>query len=276
MKYFRPASLEEACRILAEPGAQGLAGGTDLMVGLGRSFPWPETIVDLKTLPDLYGIERRGGVLRIGACATLAQMAAHAEIAKLPSIGEACRSFAARQIRNRATLGGNLVNASPAADLVPPLMTLEAVCVTDRRRIPLESFSTGPGSTILEPGEILLAVELPIPPEGSHAFFVKLAPRDLMAIAIVNLAGLLVLRDGKVALARIALGSVAPTVIRAKRSEAVLENHPLDERRIAEIALMAAEEAMPIDDIRASAKYRRLMVERILAWELSKLEKALA
>lgn len=273
MNYHRPANLDEARRALAEPGARALAGGTDLMVGMGHAAPWPAALVDLKSLPELQGLERNNGVLRIGAATTLSELRESPHVESFPALAKACRHFAARQIRNRATLGGNIVNASPAADLVPPLIAHEAVCVSDHRRIPLVEFTTGPGRTVLEPGEILVAVEIPIPPKDGRAFFVKHAPREAMAIAVVNLAGFFVLREGRVALARIALGSVAPTVIRARRCEVLLEGEPLGDSVIAEAVRAAVEEAAPIDDIRATARYRNLMIARLLRWELSNLGK---
>ncbi len=271
MDYCRPKTLGKAAGELARPGLRLLAGGTDLLPRLGRELAWPAGLVDLKAIPELRGIERRGGLLRIGAATPLVDLLESSELAAFPALLEACRLFAARAIRNRATLGGNLVNASPAADCVPPLMVHEAVCVTNRRRVPIADFPRGPGETILERGEILTAFELPLPPEGSRSFFVKLAPREAMAIAGVNFAGLIVEREGKVALARIALGAVAPTAIRAKDAESYLEGKALTGEIAVEAASLSAQAASPIDDIRATADYRRLMIERLLNWELDKI-----
>jgi len=271
LKYLRPRNLQEALRALRESGAIPLAGGTDLMVHLGRDREWPGSLVDLKGLPELRGLERRDGLLRIGAACTLAELAESPLLNGLPALRQTTAHFAGRQIRNRATVGGNLVNASPASDLAPVLLVHEALCVTDRRRIPLEGFATGPGSTRLDPGEVLVCVEIPLPPEGSREFFVKLAPREAMAIAVVNLAALLVMREGRCALARVALGSVAPTVMRAGGCESALQGSALDAESLALAARRAAEECAPIDDIRAGADYRRLMVERLLAWELGRI-----
>ncbi len=273
LDYRRPKNLGEAAEALAASGARGLAGGTDLLLRLGRDEAWPPGLVDLKALPELQGVERRGGLLRIGAATPLTEIRESAELRAFPALAEAIDRFAARAIRNRATLGGNLANASPAADTVPPLVIHEAVCLTDRRRVPVAELATGPGETILEDGEIIVAVEIPLPPDDARSFFVKLAPRDAMAIAVVNLAALIVVREGRVALARLALGSVAPTVIRARGAEGRLEGSGFDAEAIAEAARLAAEEASPIDDIRATADYRRLMIERLLNWELGKLTK---
>lgn len=271
MDYLRPATLEDALAALTSPGARALAGGSDLLVRCGRDEPWPEHLVDLKGLAELRGIEEIDGILRIGALATVAELLESRVLEAWPALEQACLRFAGRQIRNRATLGGNLANASPAADSIAPLMIHEAVCVSDRRRIPIAEFFLGPGRTVLEAGELLLQIEIPREPEGTRSFYVKLAPREAMAISVVGVAGLLILREGKVALARLALASVAPTVIRARRAETFLEGGILDKDRIREAARLAAEASHPIDDIRASAAYRRRMVERLTAWELSRL-----
>ena len=271
MDYCRPKSLGEATRALGVPGARVLSGGTDLLARIGRGEAWPTGLVDLKALSELRGIERQEGLLRIGASTPIADIIESSLLGPFPALREACRLFAARAIRNRASLGGNLVNASPAADSVPPLMVHETVCVTDRRRIPIADFVLGPGETVLEAGEILLSFELPLPPEGARAFFVKLAPREAMAISVINFAGLIIERDGKVALARIALGALAPRVVRAKAAESYLEGNELT-REIASIAAkLSTEAASPIDDIRATADYRSRMLVRLLEWELFKL-----
>ncbi len=271
MDYSRPKNLGEASKALAVSGALGLAGGTDLLVRLGRDEAWPTGLVDLKAVPEMRGIQSQNGLLRIGAATPLSEVLESGAIEHFPALGSALRSFAARAIRNRATLGGNLANASPAADTIPPLIVHEAVCVTQHRRIAVADLAQGPGKTLLKSGEIIVSVEIPKPPEDARSFFVKLAPREAMAIAVVNLAGLIVQRDDKVVLARLALGSVAPTVIRAKKAEALLEGFPLTEETIRQASLAAAEDASPIDDIRAPAEYRSRMILRLLNWELRKL-----
>ncbi|MDP6419449.1 MAG: xanthine dehydrogenase family protein subunit M [Candidatus Krumholzibacteria bacterium] len=264
MKYLCPRTLADAESALAREDALALAGGSDLLVHLGCDRDWPGTLVDLKNLKELQGVESEGGLLRLGAALTVSELADSREIHSFPALKEACRSFAGRQICNRATLGGNLVNASPAADLVPPLITHEAQLVTTRRRMPVEELAVGPGETCLEAGEILLSVELPWPPDESRDFFFKLAPRDAMSISVVSVAGLLLFRDKEVLAARLALGSVAATVIRAKEAERALEGKCLSPDGIRKAASLAAAASSPIDDLRGSASYRREMVERIL------------
>jgi len=271
MEYLRPASLDEALAALARPGARALAGGSDLLLRCGRDEPWPEALVDLKGMAELRALKAGKNGLRIGALASVAELLESGMLKDWPALLEALRGFAGRQIRNRATLGGNLANASPAADSLPPLMAYEARVATDRRVLPLDEFFTGPGQTVLEHGEIILRLEVPRPPETGRSFYVKLAPRDAMAISVAGVAASIVVERGKVKQARLALGSVAPTVIRARRAERYLEGGPLDRERAAEAGRLAAGESSPIDDIRASASYRRRMVERITAWELLRL-----
>lgn len=270
MRYLKARSVEEASAALAG-GARALAGGTDLLVRLGRMEDWPPALVDLKGIAALGGIREQAGGLRLGALVTLAELKAAPQLAAWPALAAACRAFAARQIRNRATLGGNLANASPAADTVPVLAAHGARCVTDRRALPVEELATGPGATSLAPGELITAVELPAPPAGARDFFFKLAPREAMAIAVVGVAGRLEMDGPVVRRARLVLGSVAPTVIRAREAEAALAGRPLTAETAREAAAAAAGAARPIDDLRARASYRRTMVARIVAYELSRL-----
>ncbi len=271
MRYLRPTRLADAIAALGETGGRALAGGTDLLVHTGREEPWPAGLVDLKALPELRELGRDGDVLRIGAGLPLSELIAAPELAPFPILLESMRVFAARQIRERATLGGNLANASPAADTLPPLICHDARCITDRRVIPVEELATGPGETRLEADELILAVELPLPRPASRGFFHKLAPREAMAISRVTVCAWLESRGGDVGEVRIALGAVAPTVIRARNAERELRDGALDPQRIAVAAAAAAAECRPIDDLRASADYRRSMVERLLDYELNRL-----
>jgi carbon-monoxide dehydrogenase medium subunit len=271
MRYEKPATLQAAVAALSASGRRALAGGTDLLVRLGRESPWPAGIVDLKGLPELRGIDQDEQGLRIGAGVCLAELAAAPQLVDYPALAEACRVFGARQIRARATLGGNLANASPAADSVPPLVVYEAHCSTDRRGMPVEQLATGPGETVLAADEIITEIVLPPPAAGARSFFYRLATRDALAIAIVSVAGLLELEGRRVRRARIAVGAAAPTVFRAFDAEDELAGASLDTDVIARAAAAAAAAAQPIDDVRATARYRRLMVERLLAHELMHL-----
>jgi len=271
MRYGRPLTLDDALAELREGGARPLAGGTDLLVRLGREEGWPAGLVDLKALPELRELRVEGEHLRIGAGIPLADLMGAPELAPFPLLTEAMGAFAGRQIRERATLGGNLANASPAADTLPPLIAYGAVCVSDRREIPVEALATGPGETVLAEDELILALRLPPPAASVRGFFHKLASRDAMAIAVVSVAGALEFEGDRVREARLVLGAVAPTVMRAAAAEAELRGNTLTPERIRSAAAAAAAACRPIDDLRASAPYRREMVKRLLAYRLERL-----
>ena len=253
-------------------GARILAGGSDLLVRLGRVEPWPAALVDIKSLPGLGELRQSEVGLELGATLRIADLHAAPELHCYPALREACRVFAARQIRERATLGGNLANASPAADSMPPLIVHGAICHTSVRNLPVEELCKGPGSTCLADDEFITGITLPPAREGSLSFYHKLATRDAMAISIVGVALCLEMEKGVVLDARVALGSVAPTVIRARQAEAVLIGSRLEPEAVAEASRLARNEASPIDDIRASAGYRSVMVERILGYRLGRLK----
>lgn len=270
MRYIKAQNIDEV-RSALRKGARILAGGSDLLVRLGRDEPWPEALVDIKSLPDLGGLRQSAAGFELGATLRIADLHAAPELQDYPALREACRVFAARQIRERATLGGNLANASPAADCVPPLIVHGAICHTSAGDLPVEQLSLGPGVTCLAKGELITGITLPPPKAGSLSFYHKLATRDAMAISIVGVAVCLEMEAGVVSKARVALGSVAPTVIRAHEAEAALLGSSLEPEVVAGAARLARSEASPIDDIRASAKYRSVMIERILGYRLSRL-----
>jgi CO/xanthine dehydrogenase FAD-binding subunit len=265
-QYVAPDSLADALRIKSESGAGArvIAGGTDLILRMRDRVFTPELLVDLCRIP-LTGISLGSDQMCIGPSVSLSQILAHEDIAGLfPALAEACRPFAGPPIRNRATLGGNIVNASPAADLVPPLIAYDArvvlSSVSGDREVPLAEFFTGPGQTVLEPDEILTEVKLPLMPARTAAHFIKLGQRRSMAISIVNLCTRLSLaEDGKITTARIALGAVAPTPMRAVAAEKALTGKALSPELIEQAAQLASEEISPISDVRASGDYRRRM-----------------
>jgi carbon-monoxide dehydrogenase medium subunit len=229
-QYTAPESLEHALSVKAAHGAEAriIAGGTDLILRMRDGVFSPELLIDLRRLP-LAAIAHGGEGVRYGACVTLSQILADERTATLyPALVEACRHFAGPPIRNRATLGGNIVNASPAADLVPPLMAYDADIVlassSGSRVLPLAGFFTGPGQTVMEANEILTQIRLPPMPDETAAIFIKLGQRRSMAISIVNVAARLSMNGAAVVgEARIVLGAVAPTPLRAMTAEAVLK-----------------------------------------------------
>jgi CO/xanthine dehydrogenase FAD-binding subunit len=266
-EYIAPTSLNDALAALA--GSEGrytpIAGGTDLLPRMRAGEVVPSALLDMRLLP-LKHIGVENGQVAIGACVThTAILESRALREVLPALAEACQAIAGPPVRNRGTLGGNLVNASPAGDTPLPLLVYDANLVLSRngseRVVPLPSFFRGPGQTVLDQDELLTEVRVPVPPPGTAAFFTKLGKRHAMAIAVVSVATRLSLdRYGRVDRARIALGSVAPTPFRAIDAEAVLEGTFASEDQVEQAAKVASQEASPISDIRASADYRLRMV----------------
>ncbi len=277
-EYFAPQSLAEAIALFGEKGEGGraLAGGTDVVPQIkeGGKIPMPAYVVSLRRLPELRGIEfsERAG-LRVGAGVTMA------ELAESPAIRERYRALAdgaavvgSVQTMNMATVGGNVCNAAPSADTAPALLAYEALAVTDgphgQRELPLAEFWRGPNATALQPGELLRELRLPPPPANTGGVYVRQTPRKQMDIAVVGVAVLLTLDGDRVQRARIALGAVAPTPLRAHAAEAALEGQPASEPVFAKAAQAAAAEARPISDQRGSAEFRRhlvrVMTERCL------------
>jgi CO/xanthine dehydrogenase FAD-binding subunit len=266
MRFFAPTTLEEAVRLVAA-GAVPLAGGTDLLVDWEKR-PRPDAVCDLGHIVALRGIEERGGRIRLGALTT------HAEVvrdplcaAAAPVLVEAARSLGAVQVRTRGTVGGNVANASPAADVATALLALEAEVELagpdGRRALPLGDFVRGPRRTALRRGELVTGVAFPRPAREVQGYE-KLGLRAAQAIAVVSLAVRLEVTGGRVARAVFALGSVAPTPIRAPEAEAALAGRPLDAAALAAAAAALRATATPIDDVRASAEYRRAMAGALL------------
>lgn len=265
-RYQAPQRLDEALALLT-PEAVPLAGGTDLFLGMERRQALPDTIIDLKRIQGLDGIEASDDGLRIGALALMETVATAALVGNdYNALSEAVRVVGSIQTRNRATLGGNLANGSPAADTAPALValgaTVDAADANGTRNMPVEQLFLGPGRTALRPGELLTGVFLPAKPARSGSAFQRCV-RTAMDIALVNCAVFVRLDEDdpdRIAEARIALGAVGPTPIRAASAEARLAGARLDEHVVDEAGDRAASDARPIDDVRASADYRREMV----------------
>lgn len=264
--YLAPRRLDEALALLT-PEAVPLAGGTDLFLRMERRQALPDTIVDLKGIPGLDEIEAGRDGLRIGALALMETLAATPAVgADYAALAEAARVVGSIQTRNRATVGGNLANASPAADTATPLIALgaaaEAATASGTREMPVAHLFLGPGRAALRDGELLTAIHVPAMPARSGSAFQRCV-RTAMDIAVVNCAAFVRL-DGDdpdtVEEARIALGAVGPTPLRAASAESCLAGARLDERVVEEAGECAASDARPIDDVRASADYRREMV----------------
>jgi carbon-monoxide dehydrogenase medium subunit len=265
--YLAPQTLVEALETIGQQteGVQIIAGGTDLIPRMRTRMVKPSLLVDLRLL-GLSGIEIVGDRIRIGASTTHTDILESDLLAEhCPAMVQAARDIAGPPIRNRGTVGGNLVNASPAADLAPPLLIYDGIAVLAKagteREVPLAEFFTGPGETVLAPDEILTEIKIPSIPSNTASAFIKLGKRKAMAIAVVSAAVRLTLEEGgRIAQARIALGSVAPIPLRAVQAEAELEGQEPNENLFAEAGQVASSEASPISDIRASADYRKKMV----------------
>ena len=268
--YFAPESLDQAIAVLRERGDGGrvLAGGTDLLVQMKEAGLRPSYVVSLRRLRDLRGIafdDAQG--LRIGAMATMAEIERHPAVqSRYPALADGARIVGSVQTRNMATVGGNVCNAAPSADTAAPLLVLGAQADVagprGRRQAPLESFFTGPGQTVLERDEILVGFAIPTPAPRTGAYYERHTSRVEMDIAVVGVAALVTLApDGDVIReARIALGAVAPTPVRAPKAEASLAGQPPSEEAFERAADLAVAAARPISDVRGSAAFRRHLV----------------
>ena len=266
-QYRAPTSIGEAVALLRADGdARVLAGGTDLLVQVRGGRPEPTTWVDVKRIPDLRSIEVSDAGLRLGAAVPAAEICENEEIAwRWPGVAEATDLIGSTQIQGRATLGGNLCNGSPAADSVPALIAAGAECAIvgpeGERVVPVESFVTGPGETLLRPGELLVEIRIANPPARSADAYLRLIPRSEMDIAVAGAAVALTLdSEGRCSRARVAIGAVAPTALLLPDAAAALTGSTLDEASLQRAGEVASEAASPIDDMRGSADYRRRVV----------------
>jgi carbon-monoxide dehydrogenase medium subunit len=272
MDYRSPGTVKEAVDLLAASGgaAQVLAGGTDLLVKLRAGFIAPRLVVDLKAIPQLRGISSDARGFRIGAATSCAEIGEHAALgAAWPGVVEALRLIGSTQIQGRATLGGNLCNASPAADSVPALIAAGATCEVagpgGERGVPVERIVTGPGRTSLANGEFVLALRLPKPPARSGDAYLRLIPRTEMDIAVVGVGVALALDPAGVCTqARVSLGAVAPTQLLVADAAAALVGTRVDDKALAALAAAASAACKPIDDKRGTVAYR-IKVAGVLA-----------
>ena len=272
-QYVAPTTLEQAVACLQSGEVTILAGGTDLMPQsqAGR-LPLRRTLMNIRRIPEMQGIVREDGALRIGALVTITELMEHDLVkAHFPVLVEMGDHFASDQIRNAGTVGGNINNASPAGDTLVPLLVLEAEVelasqpngTLTTRRLPLAQFFTGPGRTQRRSDELLTAVYVPLPPPGHFARFFKFGTRPALDISAISI-GIAGVRDGDALRnVRVAFGAVAPTPVRAPRTEATLEGRCLDAETIAAAAGVARDEVSPIDDVRATAWYRKELIHNM-------------
>ena len=263
IRYEAPTSLARASELLREPGARVLAGGTDLIVQMRMGRTAPSVFVDVKRIPELANLALGPDGLWLGAAVPAAEIVEHPEISRIfPGLVEAVDLIGSTQIQGRASVGGNLCNASPAADTVPALCVVGAVCVISgpagERRAPVESFNTAPGRNVLGPGELLVGLVIPPPAPRTADAYLRFIPRTEMDIAVVG-AGVSVSLDasGVCTHARVALGAVAPTVLLVPEAAAALVGSRGDDAALARAGEAASAAARPIADKRGTVEYRR-------------------
>jgi carbon-monoxide dehydrogenase medium subunit len=271
-RYEAPRSAEEAVALMA--GAKGggriLAGGTDLLVQMRAGVVAPGTIVDVKRIAEMTAIVETGGGFRIGAAVPAAVIGEHAALRRAwPGVVEAVNLIGSKQVQGRASIGGNLCNASPAADSAPALVAAGAVLTLQgpegRREMPVEALHAGPGRTTLRPGEMLVSIFLPARPPRAGDAYLRLIPRTEMDIAVVGCAVSLTLAGEVCVAARVGLGAVAPTVLRVDDAAAALIGSRLEPQAIAKAAAACRAACRPIDDKRGTIAYRTKIAGVLLA-----------
>ena len=263
--YAAPRTLGEAVELLKATNGttRVLAGGTDLLVQMRTGLVDPELIVDVKQIPELMRITVGADGLRLGAAVCAAEIWEHRElVATWPGLAEAAELIGSAQIQGRASMGGNLCNASPAADTVPALVALGAQCCIagpgGERTVPVEEFATGPGQNVLRTGELLVELRVARPAPRSADAYLRFIPRTEMDIAVAGAGVSLTLDgDGRCQAARVALGAVAPTVIVVPEAGEALVGSTLDEAALARAAEAASAACNPIDDKRGTVVFRR-------------------
>ncbi len=270
-RIFLPRSLNELWAVIAdEPAARVYAGGTDLLVAMRSGMVDPPALICLERLADLQGVREEGEDLWLGAATTHSALLKNPLIRQhLPVLAQALQTLGSPPIRNMGTIGGNICTASPAGDTLPPLYVLAAEVELHGkagiRRVPLHQFITGPGQTLLGAGEILTGIRIRKPPGVNHQRFTKVGQRQALACCIASLAALLeISAAGVVEAARLAWGSVGPTVVTSSAAEAALTGAVLSRESLDQAAVFARRDVAPIDDIRASAAYRREVAGNLL------------
>jgi len=272
-EYIEAKTVEEACSLLSQCAGRVklMAGGTDLLVSMRKGKITPFHVVNIKTIPNMDYIYYGKEELHIGALATLDAIESSSLIKeRFPIVGASACQVGSPQIRNVATLGGNLCNAAPSADMAPSLIGLEATAklkgIHGERVVALEKFFIGPGQTILQEDEVLIEIEIPNPLSHTRGTYLKLPARTAIDLAVVGVAVVVTLdpRGIQIVDAKIVMGAVAPTPVRATRAEDVIRGKSVEEKLVEEAAQVASEEAAPISDVRGSAVYRKEMV-RVLA-----------
>jgi carbon-monoxide dehydrogenase medium subunit len=263
-----PTSVEECVKTLvSRTGAKTVAGGTDLLPQMKNGVVKPPVVIDLSGIAALKGVASANGAgLRVGACATARELELHPDVRRrYTALADGAALVGSVQVRNLATVGGNLCNAAPSADMAPPLMALdaEAVIASPRgeRRVLLASFFQGVRRTVLAADELLVALVVPAPAAGSGGSYIRHTPRRELDIAVVGVASQVTVQNGRCVKARIALASVAPTPVHATAAEQSLQGQALTPDTIERAATLAVDAAKPISDQRGSAEFRKHLVK---------------
>ncbi|THB77915.1 MAG: xanthine dehydrogenase family protein subunit M [Desulfobacteraceae bacterium] len=268
--FHDPASVQEALDLKKtyRENARILAGGTDLLVHLKKDLVSVEHLISVTKIDELLKIEEKGGDITIGACVTMASLAASGLIGeKLPALKQGAQSLGNHLIRNKATIGGNACNASPAGDTLCALLIYDAAVILQNsegaREVPVSDFFVGPGKSCINDDELLTGFRIAVPPAGSGADYIQLGKRKSSEINVVNVASYIEIdpANQNILNARIALGSVAPTPIRGAKAEQVLAGKTADDTVFFEAAEAARrDDCKPIDDFRGTAGYRQAMI----------------
>lgn len=263
-KYISPENKEETLKILKEEGVNAciVAGSTNVLPDIKIKKLSPKILIDITAIQELKGIDKKKDKICICPLTTIAELINSELILEEGKILiQAAQEFADPLVRNNATIGGNLVTASPAADIAVPLLTLDALIkiesVKDKREVKLKDFFLGPGKTVLQDDEMIVGIEFEKSDINKNGYFIKLGQRKAMAIAISSVAVNLEVRQNKIIRIRVAAGSVAPMPIRLTGVEEFLKNKEIKNRLIEEAINKVSEEVNPISDIRASEEYRR-------------------
>lgn len=264
-EFYEPTTLAEASRLFAEAHAQLLAGGTDLVIGMKAYTETPESVISLQKIPGLTGITTEAdNSISIGAMTKVREVELSGDIQQHhTALAEGASEIGSIQIRNLATIGGNIAHASPAADTVAGLLVADAqvhiASADGERTVPINELFTGPGQTVLTPGEIITHFRLPSPASGSH--YIKHKIREVMDLAFIGVAAAINMDNGTITDARIGLAAVAPTPIRATAAEVLLKGNALTPALLEQAGEAAAAGCSPISDLRCSAEHRREMVD---------------
>jgi CO/xanthine dehydrogenase FAD-binding subunit len=281
LEYLIPKNFEEIFGAIEKTKGlvKFIAGGTNIIPYMRAETMSPELLIDLNGLEDLKYIKEESGAIAIGALTSISDIVESEVVRnKCQILHSAAKSLGSPLTRNRATIGGNLADASPAADMAPPLLVLEASIHTKRgreegREIPLDQFFLGPNKTVLAENELITQISFSKPKDSAKGIFIKLGLRNSLTISVVSIAVILEMEGQVCQKARVALGAVAPTIIRVSRVENKLEGREIDENIIQECTDIVKEEISPISDIRASAEYRRSATSVMLKRAIQQLAK---